>query len=181
MTTEKELIVDTSTGTVLSLEDCRIVDEGLLSNIDELSDSQIAELADTHGETIVSYCRTKSTTKRRSIYAPRAEHGGKYLSLDQIRNHNNDIGHHWFSPKTMRFFSCRVLSVLHLGRFFISSEADTYSGRERRYTIREALQCGCIETVGEFQQYDTARQAKKALLAIDPATPERECYEHKDH
>ena len=122
-----------------------------------------------------------TTTKKKSVYAPRPEHGNKYLSLEQIKNHNNDIGHHWFSPKTMRFFSCRILSVLHLGRFFISSEEDTYSGRDRRYTIREALLCGCIETVGEFGQYDNARQAKKALLAFDPATPERECYEHRDH
>ena len=120
-----------------------------------------------------------TTTKRRGIYAPRPEHGGKYLSLEQIKNHNNDIGHHWFSPRTMRFFSCRVLSVLHLGRFFISSERYTFTeGYERRYTIREALLCGCIETVGEFQQYATARQAKKALLAIDPATPARVCEEH---
>jgi hypothetical protein len=123
-----------------------------------------------------------TTTKKKSIYAPRPEHGMKYLSLEQIENHNHDIGHHWFSPKTMRFFSCRVLSVLHLGRFFITSERDAYrDGNPRAYTIREALVCGCIETVGEFQQYATSRQAKKALQAIDPATPERECYEHKDH
>lgn len=123
-----------------------------------------------------------TTTKKKSVYAPRPEDGNKYLSIEQIRNHSNDIGHHWFSPKTMRFFSCRVLSVLHLGRFFITSEHYTFSaGYERRYTIREALLCGCIETVGEFQQYATARQAKKALLAIDLATPVRECYEHKDH
>jgi hypothetical protein len=123
-----------------------------------------------------------TTTKKKSIYAPRPEHGNKYLSIQQIENHNHDIGHHWFSPKTMRFFSCRVLSVLHLGRFFISSERDTFrDDNARAYTIREALQCGCIETVGEFQQYATSRQAKKALLAIDPTTPERECHEHATH
>ena len=35
----------------------------------------------------------------------------------------------------------------------------------RKYTIRKAEQDGSIETVGKFNKFPTAAQAKKALLA----------------
>lgn len=96
--------------------------------------------------------------------------GVGYRSLDEIRAKNEEIGHHWFSPRTLAFFQSRIMKDLHLGAFFISSEMDTYRAEPRReYTIRGAKPCGCIETVGEFGQYATLAEARKALYALTPA------------
>lgn len=107
------------------------------------------------------------TTKKKN---PATVAGVGYRSLDEIRAKNEEIGHHWFSPRTLAFFQSRIMKDLHLGAFFISSEMDTYRADARReYTIRGAKPCGCIETVGEFGQYATLAEARKALYALTPA------------
>jgi hypothetical protein len=109
----------------------------------------------------------KTTTERKSVYAPKAEHGNKYLSVTQIKRHNEDIGQHFFSPDTMRFFKSKVYEDLHLGRYFITSEMDRYATNgQREYTIRLADGTGSIDTVGEFGQYASLRSARTALHKI---------------
>lgn len=122
------------------------------------------------------------TATKGKRYAPQHKDGFAYRSIDQIQAHNHAIGHHWFSPKTMAFFNCRVMKDLHLGAFFISSESDTYSTTEpvRLYTLRVAKGCGCIDTVGNFQAFATLSDARRHLYALTPADleRERECHEH---
>lgn len=123
----------------------------------------------------------ETVERRRSIYAPQPAHGFRYLSIEQIRKHNADIGQHWFSPKTLRFFESRILDELHLGAFFISSEKDNYARHAvRLYTVRIAKGCGCVDTVGQFQQYATLAQARKALRALteNDLAVLRECASH---
>jgi hypothetical protein len=107
-------------------------------------------------------------TERVSIYAPKPEHGRVYLSVDQIKKHNEAIGHHFFSKETMRWFSSKVYEDLHLGRYFITSEMDTYgTDSVRKYTIRVAKGDGTIDTVGEFCQYSSLKSARTALKKIE--------------
>jgi len=87
-------------------------------------------------------------------------------------------GCHWFDAKSMRFFNSRVLEstwtqILNTPREtvyrFISSERNDWGNHARRYTVREWRQepdldarTGIyvhVETVGEFQQYATAKTA----------------------
>jgi hypothetical protein len=106
------------------------------------------------------------TEERVSVYAPKAEHGGYYLSVEQIKKHNEDIGHHFFSAETMRFFSSKTYTDLHLGRYFITSEQDKYGDQGRRYTLRRADGQGGIDTWGEFCGYSSLRSARTALKKI---------------
>ena len=50
--TTTQLIIDTSSGTIVSLNDCRIVSGDLLPLHHDLSDGEVAELAERHGEKI---------------------------------------------------------------------------------------------------------------------------------
>lgn len=113
---------------------------------------------------------------------PATVSGVGFKSLDEIRAKNAEIGHHWFSPKTLAFFDSRIMKDLHLGAFFISSEMDNYVSEPRReYTLRGAKPCGCVETVGEFGAYATLKEARRALYALTVADREAlvsGCYEH---
>lgn len=89
-----------------------------------------------------------------------------FENISQIKKLNEAIGHHWFSDDTMRFFSCEVLPTIYGGKYFISSEEDTYCNYERKFTIRIAYANGNIDTVGKFQEYETAEQAIEAVTEI---------------
>ena len=85
-----------------------------------------------------------------------------YGSIDQVRQANERSGYHFFDQSTLRFFSSRVLSNIYGGRYFVTSERGP--GMARAYTLRRVNDNGSIATVGEFQSYATARQAKAAAL-----------------
>ena len=76
----------------------------------------------------------------------------------QRLNENN--GMHFFSPNAMRFFSCRIHSDLYRGCVFVTSEKSSWD--VRKYTVRAIKADGGIETVGEFQGYETRSQAHTA-------------------
>ena len=73
---------------------------------------------------------------------------------------NENSGSHFFSPNAMRFFSCRVHSNLYRGCVFVTSEKSSWD--VRKYTVRAIKADGGIETVGEFQGYETRSQAHTA-------------------
>lgn len=88
-----------------------------------------------------------------------------FRSVEEIIKANREAGHHFFSRSTMRFFNSLVYAgALEGGRYFITSER--YAEEARRYTIRVANEQGHVDTVGEFQQYATLNQAKRALKAL---------------
>jgi len=87
-----------------------------------------------------------------------------YQSIDQIKAANAAAGLYFFSPDTMRFFRSRVASsIVYGGRYFITSEqfhALYAADGPRLYTIRRCNDDGSIETIGEFQGYETLKAAK---------------------
>lgn len=85
-----------------------------------------------------------------------------FFTIKEVKQANKDLGHHWFSPDTIRFFNCRVLPTVYGGHYFITSEKYDYNS-PRLYTIRFVSSDGSIDTVGDFQYYETAGQAKKAI------------------
>lgn len=62
----------------------------------------------------------------------------------------------WFSPETMRFFDTRVGHSVYGGRYFVTSEKGPDG--VRKWSIRECVD-GVIDTVGEFQAYESHEQA----------------------
>lgn len=88
-----------------------------------------------------------------------------FKRIDDIRAANFALGHHWFSPDTLRFFSSRIGKTVYGGRFFITSEQYN-DNAPRLYSIREAKPNGAIETVGEFQGYATREAAIMAVQGM---------------
>lgn len=93
----------------------------------------------------------------------------QYRSISEIKAANKAIGHHWFDRNTMRAFQSRIESTVYHGRYFISSEQFVPAcgpAETRRYTIRKADDDGSISTVGNFQQYASVREARRAARNI---------------
>ena len=76
---------------------------------------------------------------------------------------------HWFDAGAKRFFNSRVAQTAQVkdGKaYFVSSEQFDYKS-PRLYSVRVCdLVTGDIDTVGEFQQYETAYWARKAISQL---------------
>jgi hypothetical protein len=83
-----------------------------------------------------------------------------YASIEEIKQANADNDGYWFSPGAMRYFGSRISKEVIGGCLFVTSEDFPASGR--LYSIRHADPNGKISTVGEFGQYATLDQAKRA-------------------
>ena len=107
---------------------------------------------------------------------------GNYL-ISIVEKRNTETGHYFFNAENMRGVSCRVLELawrkdcliseipVHDEIYFITSEADrdsfTYhKGCVRAYTVRKLRSDGSIETIGDFQEHATKREAQKAIYEI---------------
>jgi hypothetical protein len=88
---------------------------------------------------------------------------GPFYSVDDIKRANRDHGHHFFDRDTLHFFRSRVHDVVYGGRYFVTSEQCPFPGDyPRLYSVRRANDDGSIDSVGEFQQYETRAQAHAA-------------------
>lgn len=94
----------------------------------------------------------------------------RITTTDQLRTIADRYGSHYFTPNTLRYFSSRVHRTVYGERFFVTSEQ--YDDESPRlYSIRSFTidaQRGRIDfdTVGEFQAYDTRREAHSAARTL---------------
>jgi len=63
----------------------------------------------------------------------------------------------FFDASSMKFFNSKISDSMYKDRFFISSEK--YNNEPRKYTVRLICPSDSIETIGEFQQFKTKKQA----------------------
>lgn len=90
------------------------------------------------------------------------------FTIAQAKENNRSAGQHWFEPDTMRFFNSRIGRRMYgrrmYGRYFVSSE----QGPDgiRRYSIRQSMPNGHIETVGTFGQFSTSASATRAAKSL---------------
>ncbi len=89
-----------------------------------------------------------------------------YKSILEIKEKNKQVGRHFFSLNTMRFFSSKVESEVIKGRYFITSEKTGFDTTDRAYTIREARENGSIGQVGGFGAFNTIEEAEEYLETI---------------
>lgn len=93
----------------------------------------------------------------------------EFRTMADVRRANRELGHFWFEPVTLRFFRSRVGESLYGGRYFVSSEqfeASDGTRAPRRYTVRQVNPDGSIDTVGEFQAYETSAQARAEIRRL---------------
>jgi len=83
-----------------------------------------------------------------------------YFTIEQVKEANKALGHHWFEPATLRFFKSRVDGPV-IGNMFVSSER--FNMETRLYTIRRVNEDGSIDTVGKFQEYKSKEAALNAI------------------
>ena len=90
-------------------------------------------------------------------------------SIADLKRRVKDCGSHFFDRDTMRFFNSRIGSDIFKsprGVFFVTSEKGP--DNRRRYTVRQfggKARCS-IKTVGKFQKFRTAAQAKAAARRL---------------
>ena len=77
-----------------------------------------------------------------------------YNSIEEIREANQAIGNHWFDADTMAFFNSVIESSIINRCMFISSERMNYMDA-KMYTIRIALPSGQVQTLSDFQQFNS--------------------------
>lgn len=82
---------------------------------------------------------------------------GPFRTLDEIKTHNKETGHHFFDDDTMRFFRSHLHGPVFAGRLFVTSEKPPHGSR--RYTIRVAHDDGSISSYQGFMHYATRRAA----------------------
>ncbi len=86
------------------------------------------------------------------------------MNITEIQQANAAAGYHFFEPGTLRFFASRISSQT-FGRYFVTSEQ--FRGLRspdgpRLYSVRHLNENGSVDTIGEFQQYETLSGAVKA-------------------
>ena len=84
-----------------------------------------------------------------------------YSSISQIKEHNEQVGGHYFEKTTMKFFSSRVYSCVWAGRLFIVSHR--LDNSPRTYRVCECAG-GKITTFNE--NYISLEQAKRAVQKL---------------
>ena len=84
-----------------------------------------------------------------------------HRAIYQIRAHNQNNGYYFFNENTMRGFKSRVHSDVYGGCVFVTSEKNSSwrFDHPRAYTVRMITENGSIETIGEFQGFDTRYSA----------------------
>lgn len=87
-------------------------------------------------------------------------------SMRRLREANADAGKFFFSRGAMRFFNTRIETKVIGGWYFVTSEQ--YSDETPRlFTVRKANEDGSeIDTIGEFQAYETKADAKSAIARL---------------
>lgn len=95
----------------------------------------------------------------------------KVISIETVKRINAKFGFHYFSRETLRFFSSRISTCAYqIGNkaYFITSEKNTFTANNpRKYSIRVMdLTNGNIDTIGEFQEFNSHREAMKQLKQI---------------
>ena len=81
------------------------------------------------------------------------------IDIQEVKDANARRGHHFFEPGTMRFFRSRCPLTAYFGpggTYFVTSEqfVDSRGVRApRRYTVRQQMPDGSVDTVGPFNKY----------------------------
>jgi hypothetical protein len=93
----------------------------------------------------------------------------RYRSIEDVKKRNQAAGYFYFEPATLRFFSSQVSDSIYpiedgVRCYFVTSERN--GDRPRRYSVRIAQVNGDIDTIGEFQEFKTARQAHARAKAL---------------
>ena len=85
-----------------------------------------------------------------------------FWRMYQLERFHTDRGFYFFSKDSMRFFASRIQTTPpYKGRVFVTSERNTFSDAPRYYTVRCIRPDGSIETIGDFQGFESRYDAHR--------------------
>ena len=86
-------------------------------------------------------------------------------TITEMKTAQKENGLHWFSKASMNFFNTKIETAAKDNHFITSEYMENVSNK--KYTIRrfKAEKFG-VDTIGDFQQYATLKDAKQALKNI---------------
>ena len=85
------------------------------------------------------------------------------LTIEEMKKRNAAQGQFWFTKGAMEFFNTKIESEPSEKGCFITSEY-MEDPSKKRYTIRFFDQeKNTVETIGDFREYETLKDAKGAL------------------
>lgn len=85
------------------------------------------------------------------------------LTIEKMKMLNAEVGHCFFKPEDMKYWGSKIVTQPDGNQLFITSE-DNFNGTKKLYTIRRFnLETYHVETVGDFQKFETLAAAKAAL------------------
>lgn len=93
-------------------------------------------------------------------------------TLDQIKRAAASADSHWFEKSALIYFSSRISSHVYSvpgGALFVSSEQfKSFDGKDglRLFSIRSCSFEGSVDTVGDFQQYESSKVAHTEALRL---------------
>lgn len=91
-------------------------------------------------------------------------------TINEIKAANRELGHHFFSRDTLRFFASRVYNdVIECADgacLFVTSEKRGFEDFTRVYTVRRAHVSGNVTTASEFGKYPSRHKALIAARAF---------------
>ena len=90
---------------------------------------------------------------------------GNYF-LDEIKTRAEKGSPHFFDTDSMRFFSSRISELawkIENKIYFITSEQNKGTANPRGWTVRICDKDGDLQKLGEFQEYSSLNEARKAI------------------
>lgn len=94
-----------------------------------------------------------------------------FSGINEIKSFAASQGSYFFSRQSMRFFNSRIGAKVYRGCYFITSEQFDHKS-PRLFSARFIRPNGSIETIGEFQQFKTAREAAKFINSMPEGLPQ---------
>ena len=93
------------------------------------------------------------------------------MTIKEFKRFNKEVGQHWFSPDTMKFFNTKIEYWEFDTGFFITLEHDHLM--PHMYSVRKAdFDTGKVETIGEFHSHKSLQAAKEWLKGYKEALSE---------
>lgn len=92
-----------------------------------------------------------------------------FRSIQEVKRANRRVGQTWFSPGDMDMFDTKIVSKLFTidgGRQFFITLDQADDDEDRRYTVREVLADGIVQTLGRMRDHATQADATKAIEKV---------------
>jgi hypothetical protein len=85
-----------------------------------------------------------------------------FSNMNEVKQANKYLGHHFFSPDTMKFFASKIESELYDNQCFITSEKKCFNDYNREYNVRQAREDGSIESIK--RGFSSVKEAERFIL-----------------